>query len=138
MLSDLAISGYLRSEGQSAFKSKEDAFSVGDIGYLDTEGQLHLKARSGGMVISGGNNIYPDEVIQHLTSHPSIARAEVFGMDDDYLGQKLVVIIAIEPGVATPSLAEIDAHCRDGLQKYKCPRAVWIAKDWPMTEWQNR
>lgn len=131
--SDLAISGYLRSEGQSAFKAMDDAFSVGDIGHLDARDQLHLKARSGGMVISGGNNIYPDEVIQHLTSHPAIARAEVFGVDDDYLGQKLVAIIAIEPGVATPSLAEIDAHCRDGLQKYKCPRAVWIAKDWPMT-----
>lgn len=129
--SDLKIQDYLWRDDALGFQKQGDWSSVGDIGRLDTHGDLHLISRAGGMVVSGGNNIYPDEVAAYLKSHPAIQNAVVLGHPDSYLGHRLVAILSFEDQPI--SAADLIAFCQQGLQKYKTPKAFLYVTDWPMT-----
>lgn len=82
--SDLVIQDYLWRDDARGFRRDSDWSTVGDIGHI-TDGALHLESRAGGMVTSGGNNIYLDEVATHLRSHPGITEVVVLGLPDSYL-----------------------------------------------------
>ncbi len=97
-----------------------------DVGYLDPDGYLFLTDRLTYMIVSGGVNIYPQEVEDHLLLHPKVTDAAVFGVPDADLGEQVKAVVqpaaGVEPGPALE--AELLAYCRDGLAHYKCPRSV--------------
>lgn len=128
--SDLVIEDYLWRDDDSGFRRDSAWSSVGDIGRIE-DGYLHLVSRAGGMVTSGGNNIYLDEVSTHLRAHPLIKDAVVLGIEDRYLGIRLVAVI--EPANNAITQRALVAHCQSGLQKYKIPRAFYSLLKWPMT-----
>ena len=97
-----------------------------DVGYLDADGYLYLTDRLTYMIVSGGVNIYPQEVENHLVLHPQVTDAAVFGVPDADLGEQVKAVVQSAPG-ATPGPeleAELIAYCRDGLAHYKCPRSI--------------
>ena len=100
--------------------------SLGDIGYLDDEGFLYLTDRASHMIISGGVNIYPQEVENELTLHPKVADVAVIGVPNADLGEEVkAVVIAADPSAAGDDLAaELIAYCRSRLAHYKCPVSV--------------
>ncbi|WP_377267465.1 AMP-binding protein [Peterkaempfera sp. SMS 1(5)a] len=100
-----------------------DYFIPGDIGYLDKDGWLYLCDRRTDMIVSGGVNIYPAEVEGELLQHPAVADAVVIGVPDEEWGQRVVALVALEPGT-TPTQEELVTHCRSRLAGYKCPRQV--------------
>jgi long-chain acyl-CoA synthetase len=104
-----------------------------DVGYLDADGYLYLTDRLTYMIVSGGVNIYPQEVEDHLLLHAKVADAAVFGVPDADLGEQVKAVV--QPGAGTavgPELeAELLAYCRDGLAHYKCPRSVDFAAEMP-------
>ena len=59
-----------------------------DVGYLDPDGDLYLTDRLTYMIVSGGVNIYPQEVEDHLLLHPKVTDAAVFGVPDAYSGNR--------------------------------------------------
>jgi long-chain acyl-CoA synthetase len=100
--------------------------TVGDVGYLDEDGFLHLTDRATFMIISGGVNIYPQECENLLITHPKVADAAVFGVPNEDFGEEVKAVIQPMPGVEPgPELAaELISFCREHLAAIKCPRTV--------------
>jgi long-chain acyl-CoA synthetase len=107
--------------------------TVGDVGYLDADGYLHLTDRRTFMIISGGVNIYPQECENLLITHPKVADAAVFGVPNEDLGEEVKAVVQPMPGVAAgPELeAELIGFCRGQLAHMKCPRSVDFSDDLP-------
>jgi long-chain acyl-CoA synthetase len=107
--------------------------SLGDIGYLDTEGFVYLTDRASHMIIAGGVNIYPQEVENELAMHPAVADVAVIGVPNDDLGEEVkAVVIAADPAAAGPGLAdELITFCRSRLAHYKCPVSVDFVDELP-------
>jgi fatty-acyl-CoA synthase len=107
--------------------------TLGDIGYLDTDGYLYLTDRQANMIISGGVNIYPQEAENVLAGHPSVVDVAVIGVPDPDMGEAVKAVVQLVDRVdATPGLeAELLALCRGELATYKCPRTVDFVDDLP-------
>lgn len=107
--------------------------SVGDMGYLDAEGYLYLTDRVSHMIISGGVNVYPQEVENLLVMHPELADAAVIGVPDAEYGERvLAVVVPAEDVQADAALAgRLIEHCRSHIAHYKCPKAVEFVDSLP-------
>jgi len=103
-----------------------DWSALGDIGYLDEDGYLFLTDRKSYMIISGGVNIYPQEIENLLITHPKVADAAVIGVPNADFGEEVKAVIQpLDWADATPQFAqELIAHCRTHLSPVKCPRSV--------------
>jgi long-chain acyl-CoA synthetase len=95
---------------------------MGDLGYLDDDGFLYLVGRAGFMIISGGVNIYPDEIEAVLVSHPGVLDAAVIGVPDAEFGERVKAVVELQD--AAVSEADLIQFCRDRLAHYKTPRIV--------------
>ena len=100
--------------------------SLGDMGYLDEDGYLYLTDRSTFTIVSGGVNIYPQEIENLLVMHPKLVDAAVFGVPNDEFGEEVKAVVQPRDGVTPgPALAaELIAYCRAHLAGYKCPRTI--------------
>lgn len=122
------ITGYLFAEGAHSFSHDGIIASVGDLGTLDAAGNLTLLGRADGMVITGGYNVYPEEVAETLCEAPGVSGAEVFGLPDDYLGQRLVAVVTL-----SSEAIDLAGFCAQHLARYKIPRAFFAVESWPLT-----
>lgn len=106
---------------------------LGDVGYLDDDGFLYLTDRESFMIISGGVNIYPQEIEDCLVLHPKIADAAVFGVPNAEFGEEVKAVVQPAPGVAADdALAEeILGFARANLAGYKAPRSVDFEAELP-------
>lgn len=100
--------------------------TIGDVGYLDDEGWLYLTDRKDFMIISGGVNIYPQEIENVLSLHPKVADMAVIGVPDPEMGEQVKAVVQpMEWSDAGPDLEiELIAYCRERLAHYKCPRTI--------------
>lgn len=100
--------------------------TCGDVGYLDEEGFLYLTDRKNFMIISGGVNVYPQEIENLLITHDKVADVAVFGIPNEEFGEEVKAVV--EPmhwGDATDELAiELLEWARERLSKIKVPRSV--------------
>lgn len=106
--------------------SKEGWATTGDVGYLDEDGFLYLTDRKNFMIISGGVNVYPQEIENLLITHEKIADVAVFGIPCDEFGEKVQAVV--EPmnwADATDETAiEIMEWLRERLSHIKLPKAL--------------
>ena len=100
--------------------------TLGDIGYMDEDGWLYLTDRKAHMIISGGVNIYPQEIEDCLILHPSVADVAVFGVPDSEMGEQVKAVVEPADGVEPDDrlAAELIEFARDRIAHYKCPRSV--------------
>ena len=107
--------------------------TVGDIGRLDAAGYLYLTDRKSNMIISGGVNIYPQEVEDLIITHPKVLDAAVIGVPDAEFGESVKAVVQlVDPTQRCDALAtEIIAFCRASLSPIKCPRSVDFADQLP-------
>ena len=110
--------------------------TLGDIGYLDSDGYLFLTDRRSFMIISGGVNIYPQEAENVLAVHPKVADAAVIGVPDAEMGEEVKAVIQPRDWAdAGPELAqELIDFCRSRLSAIKCPRSVDFERELPRHE----
>jgi acyl-CoA synthetase (AMP-forming)/AMP-acid ligase II len=108
----------------------EGFMSSGDVGYLDENGRLFVVGRDDEMIVSGGENVYPIEVAKTLATHPSVAEAEVLGVDDEKYGQRLAAFVVPAAGSAVTA-DELKDHVRDNLANYKVPRDIVVLDELP-------
>lgn len=108
---------------------------VGDIGHIDSDGFLYLTDRKAFMIISGGVNIYPQEVENALTLHPAIADIAVIGVPDAEMGEQVKAVVSLAPGVqGSEALAqEIIEFAKTKVASYKAPRSVDFTLSLPRT-----
>ncbi|NEB73952.1 acyl-CoA synthetase [Streptomyces sp. SID14478] len=109
--------------------------TTGDIGHVDEDGYLFLTDRKAFMIISGGVNIYPQEVEDCLVLHPRVADVAVIGVPDEEMGESVrAVVQAAEGAVPGPELGqELIAYVRDRMAHYKVPREVGFVDALPRT-----
>jgi fatty-acyl-CoA synthase len=109
--------------------------TTGDLGHVDEEGYLYLTDRRAFMIISGGANIYPQEVENALTLHPAVYDVAVIGVPDDDMGQVVkAVVVPAEGAVPGPELErELIDHVRDRIAHVKAPRSVDFVTELPRT-----
>jgi long-chain acyl-CoA synthetase len=107
--------------------------TLGDVGWLDEEGYLYLTDRKSFMIISGGVNIYPQEIENLLITHPKVADAAVVGAPDEEMGEKVVAVIQpMDWADAGDALRrELTAFCRANLSGVKLPRAIDFMAELP-------
>ncbi len=124
---------YYKDDEKTAGSYRGDLFTLGDVGYLDEEGYLFLTDRKSHMIISGGVNIYPQEVENHLSTHPGVDDVAVIGVPSEEMGEEVKAVVipraGREPG---PALAdELIQFCRDQIAHYKCPRSIDFVEELP-------
>ena len=119
---------------ESAFKGKR--FSLGDIGYLDSDGYLFISDRAKDMIITGGTNVYPAEIEAALLEHPKVADAGVIGIPDPDWGETITAVVQLKPGVQPTDELQVEliAFCKERLASYKVPRRWEFRDDLPRTE----
>jgi acyl-CoA synthetase (AMP-forming)/AMP-acid ligase II len=134
--------------GRSGFEYHKDAektrdsfndrgwSTVGDMGYLDTDGYLYLTDRKTFMIVSGGVNIYPQEAENILVDHPKVFDVAVFGVPNEEMGEEVKAVVQpIDWDTVGPDLErELLEYCRAHLAHYKCPRTVDFERELPRQE----
>jgi fatty-acyl-CoA synthase len=107
--------------------------ALGDVGYVDEEGFLYLSDRASFMIISGGVNIYPQEVENELILHPKVEDVAVVGVPHEEFGEEVKAVVQPVAGVeGDEALAEeLMAWARAHLAAYKCPRSVDFERELP-------
>ncbi|CAM3838451.1 Long-chain-fatty-acid-CoA ligase FadD13 [Pseudomonas reidholzensis] len=98
--------------------------TLNDIGWVDEEGYLYLTDRKSFMIISGGVNIYPQEIENLLITHPDIEDAAVIGAPDEEMGERVVAIVQPRRGVVgdTAFGERLRGFVRAQLGGVKCPQ----------------
>ncbi len=110
--------------------------TTGDVGYVDEDGFLFLTDRQSFMIISGGVNIYPQEIENALTLHPAVLDLAVIGIPDPEMGEQVLAVVQPAPGaVPGPELeGELLEFLRGRIAGYKVPRGIDFTTDLPRTE----
>jgi long-chain acyl-CoA synthetase len=100
--------------------------TLGDVGYVDDEGYLYLTDRKAFMIISGGVNIYPQEIENLLVTHPKVMDVAVIGVPNEEFGEEVrAVVQAVDPALHGADLeAELIDFCRAHLSSVKCPKRI--------------
>lgn len=108
---------------------RDGAFTVGDLGWLDEEGYLFLAGRKDDVIITGGVNVYPQEVEAVLGEHPDVAEVLVYGAPDQEWGQQVRAKVVAD---GTLTAEDLDGWARDRLAGFKLPRLIefvdWLPK----------
>ncbi|MCC5953399.1 MAG: AMP-binding protein [Acidimicrobiia bacterium] len=116
-------------------------YTLGDIGWVDDDGFVHLVDRASEMIISGGVNVYPAEVEQVLAGHPAVADVAVVGAPDPEWGEVVVAVVELETSVPDwtdgPTVdvdrlvGELETLARASLAGYKVPRRYEVVATLP-------
>ncbi len=117
----------------AASRSAQGWSTLGDVGRLDGDGYLYLTDRKHFMIISGGVNIYPQEIENLLVGHPKVMDVAVIGVPDEEFGEAVKAVVQpMDMAAAGPALAEeLIAYCRANLSHIKCPKTVDFEAELP-------
>ncbi len=124
------MQGYWRLPEQTAEALRGGWYHTGDAGYLDSEGFLFLEGRVKDMIVSGGENIYPIEVENILSSHAAVSQCAVIGIPHETWGEAVHAVVVLKENQPA-SEAGLIAFCKQYIASYKCPVGVTL-RDEPM------
>jgi fatty-acyl-CoA synthase len=119
-------------EGYTGGGSKDEIqglLASGDVGHFDERGRLYIDGRDDEMIVSGGENVFPAEVEELLSSHEQIEEAAVIGVDDEKFGQRLKAFV-VKRGEGI-SEDEVKDYVKENLARYKVPRDVVFVDELP-------
>jgi long-chain acyl-CoA synthetase len=107
--------------------------TLGDVGWVDEEGYLYLTDRKSFMIISGGVNIYPQEIENLLAQHPKVADAAVVGAPHEEMGEQVVAVIQPMDWADAGDMLrhELMAYARANLSHVKTPRRLDFVRELP-------
>jgi 2-furoate---CoA ligase len=121
MQSPEAFSGYWKRPDADAKAIAGHWYRTGDLGRFDEDGELYVMGRVDDMIISGGENIFPEEIEDTLVRSKLVAGCAVVGMPDERLGAKVVAFV--EPACADVLPEQLDSEClQSGLARFKRPK----------------
>jgi acyl-CoA synthetase (AMP-forming)/AMP-acid ligase II len=128
------VSGYYEDPEATASAIDPEGFlHTGDIGVMDTAGNVTITDRLKDMYIVGGFNAYPAEIEGALLRHPGVSQVAVVGVPDPRMGEVGCAFVVPRPDTDRASLpAELLAFARDEMANYKVPRTVVIVDALPL------
>ena len=118
-------------EGYTNGGSKEvvdGLMSSGDVGYFDGAGRLHVAGRDDDMIVSGGENVFPQEVEDCLVTHELVGEVAAIGVVDDDYGQRLRAFVVRTGDVSEDELRD---HVKANLARFKVPREIVFLDELP-------
>jgi long-chain acyl-CoA synthetase len=127
---------YFKDEAKTQKNRVGDFFTLGDVGYYDEDGYLFLTGRDAETIISGGVNIYPQEIDNELIKHDAVADSSTVGIPHAEWGEQVRAVILLKEGHApSQELAEeILGFARANLPGFKVPRGVDFVTELPRSE----
>ena len=120
-------------EGYTGGGSKDvidGLMATGDVGHFDESGRLFVDGRDDEMIVSGGENVFPQEVEELLGRHDAVADAAVFGVEDEEFGQRLKAVVVKRDGGQLDE-DDVKGYVKKHLARYKVPREVEFVDDLP-------
>lgn len=126
------VSGYLNAPEKTAETFVDGWLRTGDAAVIDPDGWVYLVDRIKDQINTSGYKVWPREVEDALTRHPSVAQAAVVGMPDEYRSEQVVAFVVLAKGKLA-SQAELQNFVRSQLAAYKVPRQVHIVDGLPTT-----
>jgi O-succinylbenzoic acid--CoA ligase len=130
--SQTIMKGYFDDFNATVRVLRDGWLSTGDLGYLDSDGDLWVVQRRSDLIVSGGENIYPAEVEAVLRRHPAVSDACVVGIPDAEWGQKVAAAVMLHTGHPITADALL-TFSRETLAGFKVPRLVRFVDTLPMT-----
>jgi fatty-acyl-CoA synthase len=126
------MNGYYKKDGDTKRSMHRGYLSVGDVGRIDADGFLYITDRKSDMVISGGVNIYPQEIENVLLNHPAVKYAAVIGVPDEKWGERLKAFIVKKEEMNT-TIEELVLYLRDRIASFKVPKEWEFVDSLPIT-----
>jgi acyl-CoA synthetase (AMP-forming)/AMP-acid ligase II len=130
---DDVMAGYYNAPELTAPVLKDGYYHTGDIAYIDETGYIFIVDRKKDMIVTGGFNVYPNEVEHALFEHPDVFEACVVGVPDQDLGEAVKAVVVPRAGIDIDSDGLI-AHCKDKLGKFKKPHSVEVVPELPKND----
>lgn len=124
--------GYWNSGSDVPEMIQDGWLCTGDLGYFDDDGYLFIVDRKKDLIKTSGFQVWPREVEEVLSAHPSVAEAGVAGVPDERQGEAVHAWVTARPGL-TIDLSELRAWCRERLAAYKVPSHVEVRDELPKT-----
>ena len=128
----LVMKGYWGDPERTAEAIRDGWMHTGDLATIDAQGYARIVGRIKDMLIRGGENVYPAEVEEFLSTHPDVAQAQVFGVPDPKMGEEVAAWIILRPG-ATLTPEGLREWCRGKIAHFKIPRHVRFVAAMPLT-----
>lgn len=125
------MEGYWNSPDATRAVFREGWYLTGDGGYIDNDGYLYLKDRIKDLIISGGENIYPAEIENILSRHPSLSAVAVVGVPDERWGEVPKAFVVIRPGQHL-SAEHLHDFASKSLGRYKLPKYYEAIDELPL------
>jgi fatty-acyl-CoA synthase len=116
---------------QDAFDSN-DWLRSGDLGIMDSSGNISVVGRKKEMIIRGGENLSPAEIEHYLLEHPDIASAAVIAIPDAKYGEEVCAVICPQDHIHSTA-EDIKAWCSERVSRWKVPRYIIFMDELPMT-----
>lgn len=108
-------------------------FSTGDVGRVESDGRLSVEGRLGDLIITGGENVWPDPVEALLATHPQVAEVAVAGTPDPEWGHAVTAWVVPTDRRSPPTLEDLRLHVREGLPAFCAPRRLELVDTIPRT-----
>ena len=127
-----SLEDYYYYVGSPPVRTTEDGFAtVGDMGWVDDDGYLHIADRRVDMIITGGANVYPAEIETVLTEHREVSDVAVIGVPDEEWGRRVHAVVQPRSYSDPPSVGELNEFCRERLSAYKAPKSYEFVQQLP-------
>lgn len=126
---DNVMQGYYKRPQETQGALKDGWLHTGDLGKYDEEGFIYLVGRKKNVIISGGMNIYPEELEEMLLSHPSIKEVCVVKEEHSLLGEVPIARVVLHEEADRVSEYEIKEYCFQQMTRIKVPNKIYIVKE---------
>ena len=130
IIGELVTPGYYRNPEATDEVRQFGWHHTGDVGTMDDAGFITIVDRKKDMIITGGFNVFPNEIEQVLTTHPAVQDCAVIGIPDDKWGEAVKALVQLKPD-ATVSADELIGLVKRQLGSVKAPKSVGFLDDLP-------
>lgn len=126
------MAGYWNRPDETAKVMTADGyFRTGDIGVMNSDGQIKIVDRKKDMILVSGFNVYPNEIEEVIASHPGVLECAVIGVPDERTGEAVkAFVVKKDPNVTADAIIK---YCHGQLTNYKVPKLIEFRTDLPKT-----
>jgi len=132
--SPAVMKGYYNDEAETEKKIEDGFYYTGDMGFVDADNYLFIEARRTDLIVTGGENVNPNEVEKRLIEHPEIVDAAVFPLKDDDWGEIVTAAIVLKDEKSSIELDDLQEFLKDDLASFKTPKKLFVEKELPRNE----
>ncbi len=126
----MLFEGYTGGGGKEVV---DGLMSTGDVGRIGADGRLSVEGRDDEMIVSVGENVFPQEVEDCLARHEAVVEAAAIGVDDDDFGKRLRAFVVLTDSGTGEGVTEdaLKSWVKDNLARYKVPREIVVVDELP-------